>query len=333
MADQPPALVAAIWRRFDETGDWPTVQRVQSDLPEHDVRLAAREVGRDLVECGWGSGDRCKLKLRGIALCPEAEQLVTDFIRAVRLLAARYIEDQMFVVQGSMVAAALELDEASHARLARVMWSNLSGMSMRGDIADLSYEVVLTPSVVAFRSITDLEGYFAEAARAYEEEAEAARREHAPLLAPRAEPVVVDPGPLESPPQLSDPELSSMLHEDLEELLRLRSARAWKATALLAGSCIEAALLDLWMARPTEAKEALGPKWRQSSAFKMAQAALERGWVDADHAPLLEFIRHWRNTVHPALAVQKQQPNRQLAEMLIALLAYLLEALHGGDTT
>ena len=206
-------------------------------------------------------------------------------------------------------------------------------MSVSGNIGELKYDIALTPSIVAFREITDLEDFFTELDRARSEEDEAARHEHGARTAVIPNPITQDANLLENPPQLSDPALSRMLHEDLEELLRIKSARAWKATVLLAGSCIEAALLDLWMSRPDEAKEALGEKWHRSSAYDMAKAAVEKGWIDEDHKPLLDFVRQWRNTIHPARALEKHSPSRELAHMLIASLDYLLVVLRRADPT
>ena len=324
-------LIEHVWAHFQATGDWPTVQQLHSILPDVNVRLEATRLGTHLIDCDFKSAGACQLEFAAIADFEDSEGPVQNFLGAVRFLARRYSEQEE-LIDGSEIAGALELNELAHRKVMRLLLLPRFAWTLQGNWSELKYQVLLTPSIASFRAVSSLPEFFDTVQRAKDEESEIAARHQGPRIRPPKAPAAKTPSFLASPPSLSDPALDAVLQADLQELRSLWQASAWKATILLAGSCIEAVLLDICKAGPGS-REALGKKPEDASASELAKVAIEQNWVSADHEQLLDFIRRWRNTIHPGRALKKKQATQPLAEMIVSMLGYLLDELPDRDST
>ena len=131
------------------------------------------------------------------------------------------------------------------------------------------------------------------------------------------------------PLNLVDSDLQGVFDRDVSELNATIEANAWKASAILAGSCLEAILLDLWKRHDGEATNRWKRRWPDKvSAAELAEAAVTKGLLSADHEGLAKTIRRARNLVHPALAAREPgEPSRELADALVAFLRLIARDL------
>ena len=178
-------LIHTVWKHFAIAGEWPSVQRVQSDLHRTgDVRLIAKRTGSEMVFCDWSNEGTCRLSLAAVALCDGSEDLVELYLRAVRYFASRYVEDQVSRIDSRNLAAALELDELTQKKLRCVIGEERYFVSISGR-AGLEYTVDFTPSVVFFGDVKSLAEYLATLEKTRSDSLEAAGQPMSPTSVER----------------------------------------------------------------------------------------------------------------------------------------------------
>ena len=97
-----------------------------------------------------------------------------------------------------------------------------------------------------------------------------------------------------------DEDLRSSLEVDYEELLRCVAGKAWKASHVLAGSLIEALLIDSLVSDGAVPRnDAL-----QLDLGQAIQKAKQTGMISAKSADLCSAIRAYRNLIHPGRSVR-----------------------------
>jgi hypothetical protein len=121
-------------------------------------------------------------------------------------------------------------------------------------------------------------------------------------------------------PYVHQTSLRRIIERDYLELtVKLFPAGAWKSTVVLAGSILEAILLDLLSdanRAPSAEANPKGPRKPMSSGdWKLVQliaVAVDLGLLPASSAASIdEVLRNYRNFVHPRLELRE---NRQLGE-------------------
>ncbi len=329
-----------IYDRFRTTGTWPLVRDLQITLRQKgNIRQIASTVGFDKVICEDRADGVCFLRLEGISACRNSETDVKNFLAAVRLASSHYISSGPGEITSQMIQTQLSLSDLETRRLSEIMYRHNAPWSSAGWSQDRSwFHFEPGTEIVFFENVHTLTEYLDTKDRIAAEAAEATRLAWSSLG--RADQVPrwelgedgSDAQPLALQVTIHDPKLRQLLEHDLAELQRVLSAEAWKAAGILAGSCLETILLDLWKRQEDAAKDRFGAAWPDRvSAYDLAAAAAEAGLLSQDQKDLASTMRRWRNLVHPAAALRGPQPGRQLAEALVALLKLLLVEIQRDD--
>jgi hypothetical protein len=90
-----------------------------------------------------------------------------------------------------------------------------------------------------------------------------------------------------------------VLEADVEELRRTIEARAWKASLILIGGVIEAALLDVLSRREDVSESHLRKTMSQASMMDLVVAGVKLGLVPEPALPFAERAKDYRDLVHP----------------------------------
>jgi hypothetical protein len=305
------------------------------------VRRIASEIGRENVICEDRPDGLCFLHLEGIALCKGSDEDIENFLAAVRLSAKRYISNGPGPITGQEIGHELNLSPLASKRLAQILYRG-SGFWSSGGWSSDSSEYHFNPSeeVVFYEHVATLNDYFEARNRVRSEALEASKQLWSreglvaePLTSEYAEVETTTLRHLGIRVALSDPTLQRIAERDLAELTQVLAIQAWKSAAILAGSCLEAILLDLWYRQEDTAKARWRDRWPHDvRAFELAEAAAEAGIISRNHKDLASTIRRARNLIHPAVeAREKQQPSRELTEALVAFLRLLVSELFPKD--
>ncbi len=126
-----------------------------------------------------------------------------------------------------------------------------------------------------------------------------------------------------------DPELLQIAQDDWAEANRCFEVDAWKACVILCGSSIEALLLGLIEKKASDLEEQTKTRLDTIELGKLVDIAEEEGLLNKRLRHLLEFVRLYRNFVHPG----RQRKEKALAtknEAEIALLAVKSVVHHAG---
>jgi len=126
-------------------------------------------------------------------------------------------------------------------------------------------------------------------------------------------------------------DLRSSLESDLQEMTRCAQAKAWKAVHVLAGSIVEAILIDALVSEQVVSLE-------QAVKLELAAAIItskDKGIISARTADLSSVIRSYRNLIHPGRALRLSERvdaiQRTLAQALVSIV--LEEMVAGGGST
>lgn len=330
-------FVAEIYRRFQITGRWPTARALQVELRRHgNIRLLAARAGKENLVCEDGVDGICRLTLRGLRRCPEAAGDLKNYVAVVRALSARYISGGSAEISMNEVGGAIGADAAAIQRLVALFsrdntyWSSWRGGD-GGFVGTPSDELVFLEGV---GSLDEIEERLARL--------DAERREVAALHwgadtskgAVRASASVEASSLLPKLPMalaLRDPRLRAATAHDLEEIARSVQSGAWKSAAILAGSCLEALLLDIWFRREDDAKR-IWPKAFPNSVklSELADQAVRAGLISQEHRTFAGAIQRVRNLVHPLRAAKESVVTPALVGLLLSALRLLNEEL--GDS-
>jgi hypothetical protein len=322
-----------IYDYFKANAKWPLVREWQINLRhEGNIRRIAAEAGRDKVICEETKDGVCFLYLKGIVTCQGSDNDIMNYLATIRIIASHYISSGKEMITSEAIQKELGLSENDINKVGEILYRETGIWSSFSWPQDgCKFQLEPTDEIVFFETINTVNAYWGVKDQVSAERTEASRMESnnyrgtdfALGLGSEEEETV--PRWFDIPLALSDPSLQELLERDLGELEKVLSIEAWKAASILAGSCLEAVLLDLWKRREKEAKECFGSKWpNHVNSFQLATTAAEKGYLSKDHKDLASTIRRWRNLVHPAAALNESQPGRELAEALIALLKLLL---------
>ena len=115
---------------------------------------------------------------------------------------------------------------------------------------------------------------------------------------------------------INDPEFRASLESDYTEMMLCASSEAWKAVHVLAGSIVEAALIECIVIEEFRNREdAL--KMDLGQAISLCR---EKGVISQRSSDLSSVIRGYRNLVHPGRKIRlKEQVNRDSAEVAKSL--------------
>jgi hypothetical protein len=301
----------------------------------------AVETGLDRVV--WPSGaidSRCYLRLRGIAECRGAEDDIARFLETMRYVAARVEDSETTEVtittddlmrdlgysleQAKLVTHLLDHDGR--------IWSSSLGSSdgssrsftMRGD--DGLY----------FQDVSTLDDLFGAYKAMDEEKSAIASMRNVYGVRTTPQPSIRPPSihgiDVSLTSRVQDVRLRALLEADLTELNSSLESGNWKCVSILAGSCSEAILLDLWMRDETLAIKEFGKAWPNNVTLaELVSKTTNRGLLSPDAADFLTVIKRWRNQIHPARAIEESAPRRESAVALNALLGLILADLGSDD--
>lgn len=325
-------LLREVYAVFRETGNWPKLREMQRRFGRADVRQVVEELGHERAFCNGTEEPFIALRLAGLEAVREATSDRETYARAVGLMAQRY-EAGADEVAHMEFATALGLDDLSLSRLGHIL--QIANSPTRGG----SYN----PTDGSFSMRLDGEAHFYLGAMTYAKVKQIRRarvaaqeQRHAQYFGPQRESSAASTRQTDSRTdsshrlRLTNLALDKVLQHDLQELGVVHQAGAWKATALLAGSCLEAVLLDMLERRPEEAQAILRnePEWRSKVGLEgLAAAAAKLGMITIDMQQFAVAAKGWRDIIHPARAVRSQAPSKELAEALVANLRLLLARL------
>lgn len=333
-------VISIVYESFHETGEWPRVGELQVRLRDvgHVSRIAA-EIGWENAVCEDVRDGECYLTLKGIEQCPDASEDISNYLALVRLLASEYITKGPGRVTSDTVQRELGVNGVALRRLYEITRRESGIWTGCGHSHDWSeYHLEATNTIAFFENVSTLEDYWAVKDRIAEEEKEANRLKSGPP--PAWDDDLLRDLSIGSASEISrssvslyDAELQKLVESDLLELEQVIAARAWKATAVLAGSCVEAVLLDLWKRRESAARERFGTRWpKHVGAYELAEAAADEGFLSQDHRDLVATVRRWRNLIHPLAALRGKEPRKEIAEALVAVLKLLLADVARRET-
>lgn len=333
-------FLCAVYDHFRVNGNWPRAGELQVQLRHagHVQRIAA-EAGRDNVIYENANDGECYLTLKGIAQCRGSGEDIKNFIATLRLFASHYVAYGHEELTSHTIQEKLGLPELEMRRLYEIVRRESGLWSGAGQSHDFSeFHFKLRDEVVFFETIDDLEEYWRVRDDIAAQKAAANRLTSDPfptgdstvaIAVEDKDPVSRISGRLV---KLFDPKLDELLQRDLRELEKVLSVKAWKAVAILAGSCVEALLLDIWKRREGEAKKHFASKWPNAvNAFELATVAVKEGYLTQDHGDFAGVLRRWRNLVHPAAAIRQAQPRQEIAEALVAFLKLLIVDVAGDE--
>jgi hypothetical protein len=99
---------------------------------------------------------------------------------------------------------------------------------------------------------------------------------------------------------ITDDDLRHSLEQDLTELIRCHQANAWKAVHVLAGSIIEATLIDYLV---SAGKIAAAAAYKTTLA-ELIELAEQSGVLSRKSVELSSIVRDYRNLIHPGRAIR-----------------------------
>lgn len=334
---QKDELLQMVYDHFRGGGQWPLVRDLQVRLRKlGNVRKLAAEIGVKFVVFEEFDEGRCFLTLDGLARCKGGSDDLDLLFAVLRYAAEQFIAKGPTPVTSEVLAVEFGLDSLAVRRLGPLLYrlggALFSGGSWPPDGS--RFECVPRVNIVFYESVHSLADYWETLARVEVGEREAA------MIRQQPNPGLNQPDPTSIPAELpsialrSQP-LDAVLQRDLAELSVALSASAWKASVILAGSCLEAILLDLWYQHEDKARERWKGRWPQSvRAAELAEAAAADELITAHHKDLVSTIRRARNAVHPGEAAREEYPpSQELAEALVAILRLLAAEVARGATT
>jgi hypothetical protein len=297
-----------------------------------DVRGLADDIGPDFIICEEGQNPRCKLRAAGFEAVPEATADLKLYAQALGVAGRLYRAGRTALTKDDLRQGI----SASEDELKRIgaMLSELYGPFQGGDYEGI--QILLREDAFEYADVSDYPDT-KRIKRLIDERSEKRHRKWygdgaqstrpvggGKLQADRAEPRY----------QLSDAALNGLFQRDFRELGRVRDIGAWKAASLLAGSCVEAILLDLMLKHPDKVPSRFvnNPDWPRCGGLdELANAAAHFRLISNDHKNLSAFFKQWRDIVHPARAVRTKEPDKVLADALFAYLPVLMSGVREGN--
>lgn len=134
---------------------------------------------------------------------------------------------------------------------------------------------------------------------------------------------------------VSDDSFQAILRRDLEELVSAVSANLNKSVAMLAGSIMEAVLVDIIGRRPDLAQSYMGKKKfpADASLDKLIEIAVAESLLDSLAMSLVSSIKDYRDLIHPDRERRERiKLDGATTASLLALLRLVLRSLHEART-
>ena len=330
-------LVSDTYEHFRVNGKWPLVRTLQTLYGSGiNVRALAAEIGRDIVVCQEGGDGECFLTLTALEAHEPAAADLHTLARALRLTADKYKEQGSKLLTHDDYSIGLRLSELETKRLGALL-RTMHGISSGSGWNPDGHEFSITPTEGAF--FYDTVETFGDVRRT-QKRIEADSRRISELLAKEyisarralANNTVNTRRPAaDERYRLADPRLDSLFASDLAELDIVHAAGAWKASAVLAGTCLETLLLDLCQ-KDGRARERFSERWpRGVTAKDLLKAAEDFHLIDPEHRGMADAIRRWRNLIHPAAALEYRDPTSELAAALVSALKLIISDIATRD--
>jgi hypothetical protein len=124
---------------------------------------------------------------------------------------------------------------------------------------------------------------------------------------------------------ITDPRFRDSLDSDMAEMQRAFASRSWKSAQVLAGSIVEALLVDYILATNSPARSNKDPL---KLDFADAIALCHSEHVLSDRtADLSTVIRSYRNLIHPGRIIRlaEQPPSEDSAQIAISVVSLIIE--------
>jgi hypothetical protein len=160
---QQDQLIQEVFDRFKSDARWPQADALQLELDRADRDLDVEAIARNLPdELGHLMSDstrEIRLTVHGISQCAGAEEVLDDFIRAVRLFTQHYLEQRQ-VTKGDLLAVLGGDEHRAHRtfllldREGYFLWS--------GDGPDGRWTREVSRHSRHFRKVTDVRSYLAK---------------------------------------------------------------------------------------------------------------------------------------------------------------------------
>jgi hypothetical protein len=333
---KPDDFIGLLYGRFRQSSAWPSTLALQIEFrASGNVRLWAAAAGRENVVCENGSDGICRVTLRGLRRCPSARDDLSYFARAVSCMADAYIKNGPIELSMTTIAQSIGADSEAQSRLTALFSrDNKFWQSWQGHGRE--FRGVPHEDIIFFDGVDSLDEIDERLARLDTEQRQIAELHWGTQGAPGRAliPATKDSAPLvpKIPTSLSlrDPRLRAATASDLDELASHIRTGAWKSAAVLAGACLEALLLDLWLRNEDRAKEEWKKKWPDSVGLnELAEGALKHGLISRDIRAFAGAITRARNLVHPLRAAAEPTITPAFVELLLSTLKLLNEEL--GD--
>ena len=123
---------------------------------------------------------------------------------------------------------------------------------------------------------------------------------------------------------IRDFEFKRSLESDSQELTSVLKEKAWKSVLVLAGSIVEAILVDYLIALKPQDKKAYFKK----ELGKIIDECYNEKIISEKTYKLSEVIRYYRNLIHPGKAKRlKEKPSEESAEIAHAVLKLILKEI------
>lgn len=131
---------------------------------------------------------------------------------------------------------------------------------------------------------------------------------------------------------VADTKLREIIERDYEEVQKIKNARAPKATIVLAGSIVEALLLEALLKESSKAKmSSKAPKendlrkWPLNGLIEVAE---ELGKIEQDTTKFSYVVKDYRNLIHPGKEIRiKLKPKPEEAEIAFQVLKKVIRDL------
>jgi len=121
---------------------------------------------------------------------------------------------------------------------------------------------------------------------------------------------------------ISGPEFAASLASDQKELQSCLECGAWKAAVVLAGSIVEAVLVDYLVSLDYDGKGK--PDALEMSLYDVIKTCYEAKILSDKAKDLTSVIRQYRNLIHPGRAIRLResvgQPEAQSAQALLEII-------------
>jgi hypothetical protein len=125
---------------------------------------------------------------------------------------------------------------------------------------------------------------------------------------------------------ITDEDFRTALEIDQKEMHQCAESKAWKAVHVLAGSIIEAVLIDYLIAEGHVARDD-GLKMDLGRAIKLAA---ENGIISDKLSALSSVIKEYRNLIHPGRSIRtRETPSSTSASIAMSLVEMILTEIEG----